>query len=289
VQNTKQRVFKESIDGRRFIKPTSLNTMNAMITGKSVCYSDRDDITQCTPLSFMQGEIDAFTEFLNEFTGGRSLQEYLNDSFASQTMLVSEVNHSLLHCPVTKTDSRRTTMQSESTDDCVPSSLVYSNVTSSCAPRTVEATSDGISSHRDTSLSDKVLSYSTLRKFTNTTYLRRMHLSREDAQGLLPKVQGILKFAFAKDLPSFPFKRGVPVLIRDTKGRQWSVVLECLRAAGQRHVRLNRGWSEMCRANGLSFGKEFRLDRWVRSSSTSPLPSSSSVLRQDEIVVLSTL
>jgi hypothetical protein len=114
------------------------------------------------------------------------------------------------------------------------------------------------------------LSYSSVRKLTNTTYLRRINLSREDAVKLFPKIKSSVEFVCASDAqqrdPSRHFKIGIVVNIRDAEGRRWPVVLECLRAAGQRHVRLNKGWAAMCRGNGVSVGKCIRLDLWVQDS-----------------------
>ena len=135
------------------------------------------------------------------------------------------------------------------------------------------------------SLVNATVSHSAVRALTNTTYLRRMHLSREDAIGLFPEVQRILQSVFSKKMKrrvsTRLFKVGIAVCIQDAAGRRWPVAIECLRTAGQRHVRFNSGWAEMCTANGLAVGKCIRLDRWQEeafsSSSSSPSSSSSSV------------
>ena len=129
------------------------------------------------------------------------------------------------------------------------------------------------------------VSYSAVRAITNTTYLRRMHLSREDAIGLFPEVHRSLQCVFSKRtkrrVSTRLFKIGIAACIQDAAGRRWPVKIECLRTAGQRHVRFNSGWAEMCTANGLAVGKCIRLDRWQEeafsSSSSSPSSSSSSV------------
>ena len=121
-------------------------------------------------------------------------------------------------------------------------------------------------------LSKQIL-HSSVRSITNTTCLRRMHLSREDAAGLFPEFISILNSVFMKDASrreySPPTKRGICVYIHDAAGRRWPVVLECLRTAGQRHVRFNKGWAEMCSANEVSIGECFRLARWKQGSSSS--------------------
>lgn len=328
---------------------------NAMIAVKPAHSNDGPAINQCTSLPFTQRDIDLFTEFLREFTGGgflslldekkktqlsrdftgedfvcqesssrcdagsiavggrapvffsdglkrteasalyssdcqtrarfaRDERDFFNNSCAVQSVRMSGANdkQGTVQHAASEMDSPRTTTQSRSTDRCAHSSCVPSDD----AIKPTRSTADRIFLHRDPSLPNMVLSYSTVRTLTNKTYVRRLQLSREDTVRLFPKVQGVLQFAFTKDMKhssSFPYKRDISVLIQDAKGRKWPIVLECLRAAGQRHIRLNRGWPDMCRANGLSFGKQFRLDRWVS------VPSSSSTLRHDDIVTLSPL
>ena len=120
-------------------------------------------------------------------------------------------------------------------------------------------------------LSKQIL-HSSVRRITNTTYLRRMHLSRDDAAGLFPELESVLNSVFMKGTSrheySLSMKRSICVYIHDAEGRRWPVVLECLRTAGQRHVRLNKGWAEMGIANEVSIGKCFRLARWIEGSSS---------------------
>ena len=125
---------------------------------------------------------------------------------------------------------------------------------------------------KDQFLSAKYL-HSSVRKITNPTYLRRMNLSRDDTTGLFPEFESILNSVFMKSMTRReylpPTKKGACVYIHDAEGRRWPVALECLRTAGQRHVRFNKGWAEMCSANGVSLGKCFRLARWRQESSSS--------------------
>ena len=129
----------------------------------------------------------------------------------------------------------------------------------------------------DASAVHRVISYASMRRITNTTYLRRMHLSKEDALGLFPEVKDSLAYVFKaltkRQASSGHVKLCTSVRIRDPHGTHWPVVLECFRAAGLRHVRLNKGWADMCIANGLAVGRNIRLARWERPSSvlSSPL------------------
>ena len=93
-----------------------------------------------------------------------------------------------------------------------------------------------------------------------------MHLSREDAAELFPDVKSALELVYKTKMTRreslAPFKKGTCVYIHDIEGRRWPVVLECLRTAGQRHVRFNKGWAEVCSANRISVGMCVRLARW---------------------------
>ena len=108
-------------------------------------------------------------------------------------------------------------------------------------------------------------------------------MSREDALGLFPEAKHSLGLVFKPRTKRRASSRnimiGTSVRIRDPQGRCWPVVLECLRTAGQRHVRLNKGWAEMCVANGLSVGVIIRLARWKNA------PSSSSMTRDAHITM----
>jgi len=123
------------------------------------------------------------------------------------------------------------------------------------------------------SVGSAILSYSSVRKLSSTTYLRRIHLSRDDAAAFFPESKETMEFIFATDMTRCvspeQFKVELSVSLQDGQGRRWPVVLECLRSAGQRHVRLNKGWAEVCRATGLSVGKSIRLARLEQASSSS--------------------
>jgi len=120
-----------------------------------------------------------------------------------------------------------------------------------------------------------ILSYSSLRELTNTTYLRRINLRMQDAACLFPEAQKTMDLVFLARKMRFKalanFRESVPVCMQDVHGKKWVVELECVRSAGQRHVRFTKGWAEMCIALGLSVGKRFRFDRWVQASSADAL------------------
>lgn len=122
------------------------------------------------------------------------------------------------------------------------------------------------------SVGNAFLSYSPVRKLSSTSCLRRMHLSRSDAAAFFPEGKETIEFIFATDTrrcvtPEL-FKFELAVSLQDGQGRRWPVVLECLRSAGQRHVRLNKEWAEVCRATGLSVGTSIPLVRLEQASSS---------------------
>jgi len=121
------------------------------------------------------------------------------------------------------------------------------------------------------SVGNVILSYSTVRKVSSPTYCRRMHLSRGDAAAFFPESKEMMEVIFATDMTRCAspeqLKVEISVSLHDGEGRRWPVVLECLRSAGQRHVRLNKGWAEVCSANGISVGMRIRLALWKRASS----------------------
>jgi len=116
-----------------------------------------------------------------------------------------------------------------------------------------------------------ILASASICKLSSTTSLRRLHLSRDDAVGLFPEIKKTMDFIYVTDTKKHTaqFKVDMSVSLQDEEGRHWSVVMECLRSAGQRHTRLNKGWSAMCRANKISVGNRIRLARWEQVSSSS--------------------
>ena len=122
----------------------------------------------------------------------------------------------------------------------------------------------------DVSIFDVILAHSSVRVLSNTTYLRRMHLSREDAIALFPEIRKTIEYAFKAGLKRHAspgrFKIGIDISLQDEQGRRWPVALEVLHTAGQRHVRFNKGWAQMSIANGFAVGKCIRLARWDQAS-----------------------
>ena len=133
-----------------------------------------------------------------------------------------------------------------------------------------KAVADPCGTPKAASVGSVILSYSSVRKVSSTTYLRRMHLSRDDAAAFFPESKEAMEFIFATDMtrrvsPEH-FKVEISASLQDGEGRRLPVVLECLRSAGQRHVRLNKGWAEVCRANGISVGMRIRLALWEQAA-----------------------
>ena len=118
----------------------------------------------------------------------------------------------------------------------------------------------------------RIISYTSVRRLSSMTYMRKMHLSKKDAVNLFPELQSSIEALFRigeKQRDKLgPFKMSVPVSLHDDEGRQWPVVLEGQLTAGQRHVRLINGWAKMCSVKGFSVGKRIRLDRWEQRTSS---------------------
>ena len=247
-------------------------------------------------LMFTKGSTDTFGAFLEEFTHGswplpdtgemRSVSPFNNDEESKRVGVGHE-------CPKSYSkhlDTATATSPTIATADASPSPPPATNgccaitrgrpsasSTETCVESRLfvekpETAADASGALGECS-SSLITVHSSVRKITNATYLRRMHLSRDDATGLFPEFESTLNFLFMKSMSrreySPPFKKGTCVYIHDVKGRRWPVVLECLRTAGQRHVRFNKGWAEMCIANRVSLGKCIRLARWEHGSSSS--------------------
>ena len=213
-------------------------------------------------------------EYKEQEQGDHGCQEYNSQVFAadSSTKLVAVEKELLLEDPQKIYIDPRTRQIKSSTESLVISSLASGKekaADASCCPKA--------------SAVHRVILYGCVRTLTNTTYVRRMHMSREDALGLFPEAKHSLGLVFKPRTKRRASSRnimiGTSVRIRDHQGRCWPVVLECLRTAGQRHVRLNKGWAEMCVANGLSVGVIIRLARWKNA------PSSSSMTRDAHITM----
>jgi len=210
------------------------------------------------------GDTDIFAAFFYMFTEGASPQPYTREMVA-----VSSEDHKTYAEIVDTAAAVSTSVETadESSykargDGCNNPRVRPSGSTETCVDSIPVIDQDG-----------RVILHSSVRKLTNSTYLRRMHLSKQDALGLFPEVKCSLEFIFRANVTrresSTPLKKGTLVYIYDTKGRRWPVVVECLRTAGQRHVRFNKGWAEMCSANRLSIGSSVRLARWKQGLSPS--------------------
>ena len=256
----------------------------------------------------MAKEGDVFDAFLDEFTGGSSLLsrdvreevngeevdgEQANEGARPDCTNTEKedkgetgdrknaVAPSSSHAPTAERD-KQLTAERGNQGTHVPSNCSAVTGEVSTPPRLYNADAATACSNigpapvRGISTAQMVISYSSVRSLTNPTYLRRLNLSKEDAISLFPEAQATMYSVFAKDArrcdsPGKFWKSSTSVGIQDPEGRQWQVVLECLRTSSQRHVRLIKGWEDMCILNGLSVGMIVRLDRWEQA-----FPSASS-------------
>ena len=235
------------------------------------------------------GNTETFLAFLNEFSEG---SWPLKDATEKQAILSHTGKYHM--CQELYSKEEAETMRAPSTsfvtraqrehfpfqaptDVCDLSRGCPSKSAETCTDSSPVADKDGTTADAPCFLEEicsrRILLHSCVRKLTNPTYLRRMHMSREDSEGLFPDVKRSLDFVYRTKMTRreslSPFKNGTCVHLYDIEGRRWPVTLEWLRTAGQRHVRLNQGWAEVCRANGFSIGTCVRLARWKQGLSPS--------------------
>lgn len=179
-----------------------------------------------------------------------------------------EVQPWSLRCTTTDESSPRSHTDSDSQQQRQSRRREKNRRKTECASSSDESTGSSVAGgHSNLFRTKRTLAHASDRKLTNTTYLRRMHMSKEDAMELFPRVHETIEHVFEKERVSLgSMKIATNVVIQDDKGRRWPIVLECLRTAGQRHVRINKGWAALCSANSLSVGKCVRFERWVEVS-----------------------
>lgn len=96
---------------------------------------------------------------------------------------------------------------------------------------------------------------------TWSTFLRRLHIKVDHAKkvSLLPEtVNCINSHCSPRYLPDRVFEKQW-VRIRDQHNRVLMVLYECVLVNGQRHSRICKGWSNLCRANYLKVGDQIVL------------------------------
>lgn len=232
------------------------------------------------PLHVTRNDAETFGAFLDEFTGGDWTPPSARDKrpaspYADENYDDCRREHSTLFASGASASSIVTGVVSTSQTPTVESDILQKPFTdSSEAPGSSSFDSGGEKYSGDAQASNvnKTLAFSSVRALSNTTYFRRMHLCKDDAVALFPEMKKTIELVFSSDAKRYTspghFKAGIPVSLQDGQGRRWPVVLECHRTAGQRHVRLNKGWVQMCIANGFVVGKRVRLARWEQVSSS---------------------
>lgn len=290
-----------------------------MLASESLRFKDGHAPVPGCPLELSTHKhVNTFGAFLDEFTGGSwvsfadSCSDCRSTSFTCTNGEEDDCQSSRV--PETLTEERcfskprRTINVLDSQVDAQHPSLKLNNTEEQPSsptsrndgdslqqlhPRPYEKTESASGTPKETSVdgdkaksSDAVartLAHSCFRTLTNTTYLRRMHMGKEDAIGLFPKVRKTIEHTFAADTKQSislgPIKIATSVFLQDGKGRRWPVVLECLRTAGQRHIRINRGWGAVCVANRLTVGKCIRLERWEKLAQGEEEEEEASVVR----------
>ena len=245
-------------------------------------YSEGHSLYGDCPLLVGRKEAEIFGAFLNEFAGGdwafpnmgklQTASPYADEDFHG-----CEKGHSSFFASDDSTSSVITGVDSPPQIPTADSNIPRKSPTASpeeCGDSRPDSNGgktgavDPITP--DVSIFDVILAHSSVRLLSNTTYLRRMHLSREDAISFFPEIkktiESALKAGLTRHASTGSFKTGFDVSLQDEQGRRWPVVFEVLRTAGQRHLRLNKGWALMSIANGFAVGKRIRLARWEQAS-----------------------
>ena len=246
--------------------------------GHSEHSPDRD-----CPLLVGRKEAEIFDVFSDEFAGGDWAFPSLTDlqmasPYADEDHSDCETGHSKLFSSDALMSSVVTGVDLPSQTPTADSKILRKSPTASPEERgnsspdsNRDKTDADASITPDFSIVDAILAHSSIRVLSNTTYLRRMHLSRDDAVALFPEIRTTMEAVFSTCVKRHAsqglFKAGIDVSLQDGQGRRWPVVLQVVRTAGQRHVRLNKGWSQICIANGFAVGKCVRLARWDQDSS----------------------
>lgn len=248
-------------------------------------HSEEHSLDRDCPLLVGRKEAEIFGAFLNEFAGGDWALPNMGklqtaSPYAGEDFHGCERGHSSFFAASFFDDSTSSIITGVDSPPQIPTA--DSNIPRKSPTASPEECGD---SHPDSnggktgvaapvipyvSIFDVILAHSSVRVLSNTTYLRRMHLSREDAIAFFPEIKKTIESAFKAGLKrhdsSGRFKTGIDVSLQDEQGRRWPIVLEVLRTAGQRHVRLNKGWAQMSIVNGFAVGKCIRLARWEQAS-----------------------
>lgn len=104
------------------------------------------------------------------------------------------------------------------------------------------------------------------RPLSNDTYLRRLHLSPEQAISLLPCLAPtVLPLATSTERRARLNFRGVNVRFKlvNESGRQWNAVCECVLSSDKKqlHCRFGGGWRQFCGDNGVCVHSTVILER----------------------------
>ncbi len=264
--------------------PCHLNDMFSVESVLSGSWLGEHSFDLNDPLHVTRNKEGTFGAFLDEFTGADWTPPSARDKrpaspYADENYDDRRREHSTLFASDASVKGIVNGMVSTSQTPTAESDILRKPSTdSSEAPESSSLDSGGEKASPDVPVTPKAslvhttLAFSSVRALSNTTYLRRMHLSKNDAVALFPEIKKTIELVFSSDAKRYTspghFKTGIAVSLYDRKGRRWPVVLECLRTAGQRHVRLNKGWIQMCSANGIAVGKRVRLARWEQVSSS---------------------
>ena len=104
------------------------------------------------------------------------------------------------------------------------------------------------------------------RPLSNETYLRRLHLSPEQAISLLPCLaSSVLPVATSTEVRAKTkyYDVRLEISLVNSSGQQWRAVCECVLSSKKKqlHCRLGEGWAQFCRDNGAAVHDVARMER----------------------------
>ena len=181
-------------------------------------HGEEHSLDRDCPLLVGRKEAEIFGAFLNEFAGGDwafpNMGELQTASpYADEDFHGCERGHSGFFASDASTSSAITGVDSPPQIPKDDSNIPRKSLTASpeeCGDSRPDSnggkTSAAAPITPDISIFDVILAHSSVRVLSNTTYLRRMHLSREDAIAFFPEIKKAIESALRRDLRGMPHR-----------------------------------------------------------------------------------
>ena len=102
------------------------------------------------------------------------------------------------------------------------------------------------------------------RYLSNVTYLRRLHLTSQQAVVIIPELvcQASLAASPKRSFKTSPPKTRTDIILANAAGQLWRATCESVTTpTGRISCRLLGGWAQFCRDNGVEVGDDVVLER----------------------------